>query len=308
MPRVFKEWSCDTSGTTDGLTEAEVLALAVKPDYEAAEGDAAGILNKPDLTKFAIGEIDDPYTFEATKTFTLAEFGDKSTKHRYDLSAQSESVVYPEGADVGHELDIIASLHKDPFTLDFIFGDGSNEPIYGLHDDLTVGAKQISRASNVILVKQPDQSWRVIWNLANSSGEILPLSITGSVDASSPYVTRFVIDKPVGGTNAYQNIKATITFVASGRTIEVGGSDLFAAPVSLTDSAGTFTLATTGAVVTNGATIIGGATPDNGDIVPVINGTLGSFEIVSSLANIQGSFDVTLEVTDSASETAVEAL
>ena len=51
MPRVFKEWSCGTSGTGDGLTEEQVLALAVKPDYEAAEGDAAGILNKPDLTQ-----------------------------------------------------------------------------------------------------------------------------------------------------------------------------------------------------------------------------------------------------------------
>ena len=51
MPRVFKEWSCGTSGTGDGLTEEEVLALAVKPDYEAAESDAAGILNKPDLTQ-----------------------------------------------------------------------------------------------------------------------------------------------------------------------------------------------------------------------------------------------------------------
>ena len=51
MPRVFKEWSCGTSGTGDGLTEADVLALAVKPDYEAAESDEAGILNKPDLTQ-----------------------------------------------------------------------------------------------------------------------------------------------------------------------------------------------------------------------------------------------------------------
>ena len=58
MPRVFKEWSCGTSGTGDGLTEADVLALAVKPDYEAAEGDAAGILNKPDLTQSETYNVD----------------------------------------------------------------------------------------------------------------------------------------------------------------------------------------------------------------------------------------------------------
>ncbi len=58
MPRVFKEWSCGTSGTGDGLTEAEVLALAVKPDYEADENDADGILNLPDLSQSETFNVD----------------------------------------------------------------------------------------------------------------------------------------------------------------------------------------------------------------------------------------------------------
>ena len=274
---------------------AALQASIVKPDWYAAESDAAGILNKPDL--------DDTYQFiSVDKEFTLAELSNHKnlTQHRFDISAGSRVVSYAEGLPIGYQIDHVVSVFKDGFSVEVSIGDGATEKIHNQLDVVDAdGRLGTTIAGEYSLKKVSATKWRQFRSIPYSYAEAITLSVTATEDFSSAFVYR-ASGVPVGGAAPYI-YTATITFGAgahSGRTIVMTFDDPASGPVSVNDSAGTFTLGKTGAIVCDGTTTIGGELVVNGSTQSAFNGTFQNFELVNNLVDLNGATTITFQVTD----------
>jgi hypothetical protein len=144
--------------------------------------------------------------------------------------------------------------------------------------------------------------------LPGGGAPVLPTA-RGTVDVTDPYILRLGALSPLGMTAPYSNYVVTLALLdQSNRTIVITGDALNAAPDSITDTASAITLAETGAIVCGPGTTIGGSPVTNGDTVNTFNGTMGSMEIVSSLADLWGDINITISVDDATAATATVTL
>lgn len=140
-----------------------------------------------------------------------------------------------------------------------------------------------------------------------------PLYVTGTIDTSDPYVDRYTVAEATGGTETYTSYSLLIDFLDgahAGRQIRFSNSGLddpFTA-ADIVDTSGILTATTSGGIVTNPSSVVGGVTLNNSDNTLAVVGTLRSFDIVLNLADIYGSYDVTVTVEDSLGNTYSEIL
>jgi hypothetical protein len=145
------------------------------------------------------------------------------------------------------------------------------------------------------------------------------LQVFGAVDSSDPYMLRIYTYGAFGGTVPYTDYEVILSFThaaqdggtgAGTRTLTISGATLTGAATTVTDlgndgaATAIITTSSTGTFVGNDGTLFNGGTINNGDTgVKSIGGTLGAIELPSSVGDLFGSINITIEVTDTAAAT-----
>ena len=296
MPRVFDNWGCGTGGTGIVLTEADVLALAVKPDYEAAESDAAGILNKPDIP---IIDVDKYAPHPDDETFDKELIGDDVFRVLCDIEAKDVVHVISEELLNGVQVDYVVNV-KNGFVHTLRIGDGLTYPIVSYEGYKKASGELVTDYSGEFSIRREGGIFRQFRKIKYPEIYTGPLSVSASIDSSNPYVLGFSIDEALGGTGDY-DYTATIGFLhpdQGGRKIVLSGDRLGSTPaISDTKAVDNLTASLSGFIVCDDNTSIGTDIVSNGSLQNGFNGSLGDFEIVSSIADLYGpmTFDVTVD-------------
>ena len=258
-----------TAITANIAAIAALQASIVKPDYEAAEADAAGILNKPDIFDRRYSVIDSDESFDATSFI----------RGRHELSASlangSVNVNYAEGMPDGSIIDAGVHLQDNFYQLIMVVGDGSNEKFRNNRGQTSAdGAVALGAEGDAVFIKNG-----FFWDQIRGRCSCMPvpaeLGITGSFDESNPLELIINVDTATGGSEEYTSYSVTLDFKDSdqnSRQIIINGD------------------------LTDPLTEVG------------FSGTIESMVIDNSAADIYGEISITISVTDDANTTATATL
>ena len=160
--------------------ELDALALLiVKPDYEAAESDATGILNKPSvdqgyMRQSASGQsgvaVQEGITLHVEyrqiskdNEYALSDIDANPYLLEFDMREGSGLLKLPEGLSENQEVRVRVPWFTENEYLDVVVGDGVAEPIRGVNDMINLSGvlRHEGLAGEFSIVRNKDGFWSI---------------------------------------------------------------------------------------------------------------------------------------------------